>query len=110
MATGLTPTGYTEHRTLHYSHLMMPAGLWERLTRSFGYLTTVGYTSASSGVNKKFTVVIGETGSAFTNSGDLKVRWSGERDAQQEIICLVWTPAVRTRVSFPSPDMMRSPH
>ena len=58
----------------HRTHSYFGAGLWERLTRSFGYLTTVGYTSASSGVNKKFTVVIGETGSAFTNSWDLKVR------------------------------------
>ena len=52
------------------------AGLWGRLSSSFGYLTTTGYTY--NGVTKKFPIAIGETGSKFQNAGDLKVRaWWG---------------------------------
>ncbi|GAX78958.1 hypothetical protein CEUSTIGMA_g6398.t1 [Chlamydomonas eustigma] len=39
------------------------SGLWNRLTKSFGYLTTSGYTF--NGITKRFAVVIGETGSNF---------------------------------------------
>ncbi|KAG1661644.1 hypothetical protein FOA52_007525 [Chlamydomonas sp. UWO 241] len=45
------------------------SGLWNRMSKSFGYLTKQGYTY--SGMNKKFPMVIGEVGSKFTLAGDL---------------------------------------
>ena len=46
------------------------SGLWNRLSNSFGYLTTTGYTY--SAVTKRFPIAIGETGSKFTDSRDLQ--------------------------------------
>ena len=45
-------------------------GLWNRLSNSFGYLVTSGYTY--KGVTKKFPVAIGETGSKFQDPRDLQ--------------------------------------
>ena len=46
------------------------AGLWNRLSSSFGYLTGTGYTY--NGVTKRFPIAIGETGSKFQSAGDLQ--------------------------------------
>jgi hypothetical protein len=47
--------------------------LWTRLNRSFGYLETKGY-CLSEGECQVFPVVIGETGSHFTDKNDLE-KW-----------------------------------
>ena len=56
--------------------------LWNRMSSSFGTLTTTGYTF--NGVTRIFPVVIGETGSKFENAGDVKVRLSVLRNFKFE--------------------------
>jgi len=45
-------------------------GLWNRLSSSFGYLTTSGYTY--NGQTKRFPIAIGESGSKFQDPRDLQ--------------------------------------
>eukprot|EP00798_Chlamydomonas_sp_ICE-L_P006250 gene6250-2875_t len=47
------------------------AGLYNRLSTSFGYLTSEGYTSSSNGQTKLFPIAIGEFGSKFTDANDI---------------------------------------
>jgi hypothetical protein len=56
----------------HSSTRYSGAGLWQRMTQCFGYLTKAGYTY--NNVTKRFPVCVGEVGSKFQLAGDIQVR------------------------------------